>query len=52
MTNVNSMSQSDTYVRQYKIQTLLQIMACRLFGAKPLFETMLPHCQLDAKEHI
>ena len=27
-------------------------MACCLFGAKPLFEPMLPYCQLDTKEHI
>ena len=27
-------------------------MACRLFGAKPLFEPLLPYCQLDPKEHI
>ena len=32
--------------------SLVQIMACRLFGAKPLSETMLPYCQLDPKEHI
>ena len=27
-------------------------MACRLDGAKPLSEPMLPYCQLDPKEHI
>ena len=27
-------------------------MACRLVGAKPLSEPMLPYCQLDPKEHI
>ena len=27
--------------------TLVQIMDCRLFGAKPLFIPMLGHCQLD-----
>ena len=27
-------------------------MACRLFGAKPLSEPMLPYYQLDPKEHI
>ena len=25
-------------------------MACRLFGAKPLSEPMLPYCQLDSSE--
>ena len=27
-------------------------MACRLFGAKPLSETMLAYCQLYPNEHI
>ena len=27
-------------------------MACRLFGAKPLPEPMLPYCRLDPKEYI
>ena len=31
---------------------LVQIMACRLDGAKPLSEPMLTYCQLDPKEHI
>ena len=48
---VNSLRLSDAYMHQYNIQTLVQIMACRLFGAKPLSEPMLPYCQLDAKEH-
>ena len=34
------------------IPPLLQIMACRLFGAKPLSEPMLSYCQLDPKEYI
>ena len=34
------------------ITTLLQIMACRLFGAKPLSEAMMPYCQLDTKVHF
>ena len=28
------------------------MMVCRLFGAKPLSEPMLPYCQLDPKGHI
>ena len=48
----NSLRQSDAYMHQYNIPTLLQIMACHLFGAKPLSEPMLPYCQLDHKEHI
>ena len=27
-------------------------MACRLFGAKPLSESVLPYHQLDPEEHI
>ena len=27
-------------------------MACRLFGAKPISESMLPYCQLGRKKHI
>ena len=30
--------------------TLIQILACRLFGAKPLSKPMLGCCQLDPKE--
>ena len=36
---------SDAYVRQYNIPTLLQMMVCRPFGAKPLSEPVLPYCQ-------
>ena len=50
--NVNSLRSSDAYMCPWNIPTLLQIMACRLFGAKPLSEPMLPYCQLDPKEHI
>ena len=39
-------------MRQYNIATLVQIMACRLFGAKPLSPPMVSCCQLDPKEHI
>ena len=49
---INSSMPSDAYMRQYNILTLVQIMACRLFGAKPLSEPMLPCCQLDHEDHI
>ena len=49
---INSLRPSDAYKRQYNIPTLVQIMACGLFGAKPLSEPMLPYCQLHPKEHI
>ena len=29
---------------------LVQVMACRLLGAKPLPELMLTYCQLDPQE--
>ena len=43
----NSSPPSAAYMRQW-IRTLVQIMACRLFGAKPLPEPMLVYCQLDS----
>ena len=38
------------YMRQWIGSPLVQIMACRLFGAKPLSEPMLGYCQLDPWE--
>ena len=35
------------YMRQWIGSALLQIMVCRLFGAKPLSEPMLEYCQFD-----
>ena len=49
---ISSLRPSDAYMRQFNMPTLVEIMACRLFGAKPLSEPMLPYCQLDPKEHI
>ena len=51
---INSLGLSDTYtcMHHYNIPTLLQIMACCLFGNKLLSEPMLPYCQLDPKDHI
>ena len=31
---------------------LVRVMACRMFGAKPLPELMLAYCRLDPWEHI
>ena len=39
-------------MRQWTGSSLVQVMACRLFGAKPLPEPMLSYCQLDSWEHI
>ena len=38
------------YMRQWIGSALVQIMACRLFGAKPLSKPMLGYCQLDPQE--
>ena len=38
------------YMRQWTGTALVQVMACRLFGVKPLPEPMLVYCQLDSWE--
>ena len=38
------------YMLQCSASALFQVMACRLFGAKPLPEPVLAHCQLDSWE--
>ena len=38
------------YMRQWTHQVLVQVMACRLVGAKPLPEPILAYCQLDPWE--
>ena len=42
----------DTLICQWTVSSLVQVMACCLFGGKPLPEPMLTYCQLDLKEHI
>ena len=49
---LNSLRPSDAYMRQLNIPTLIQLMVCRLFGAKPLSQPMLLYCHLDPKKHI
>ena len=44
---LNSSLPSTTYMRQWIVSALVQIMACRLLGTKPLSKTILGHCQLD-----
>ena len=41
-----------SYIRQYSIIILPQIMACPLLGAIPLPETMLSYYQLEPAEYI
>ena len=47
-----TMRPSAAYMRQWPGSALVQIMACRLFGAMPLSELMLACCQLDSWEQI
>ena len=51
-TFINSSPPSDEYMRRWTGSALVQVMACRLFGAKPLPESMLPYCQLDLKNKL
>ena len=37
------------YMRQWKVSSLVQIMACRLFGAKPLSKQIIVNCALRNK---
>ena len=46
----NSSRPSATYMRQWIRLTLVEIMACCLFGTKPLSEPMLAISQLDPQE--
>ena len=44
---VNSSPPGAAYMIQWTGQTLVQVMACRLFGVKPLPEPMMTYWQLD-----
>ena len=48
----NSLNPRDAYMRQWTRPSLVQIMACRLFGAKTLSKPMLTYCHLDHWEYI
>ena len=47
---LNSSLSSAAYISQWIGSTLVQIMACRIFGAKPLSKPMLGYHQLDPWE--
>ena len=49
---INSLRQSDAYIRSQTTSSNVQIMACHLFGGKPLSEPMLFYSQLDPLEPI
>ena len=44
----NSSTPSAAYMRQWIVSALVQIIACRLFGATPLSEPILGYDQLDS----
>ena len=48
----NSSPPNAAYGHQWIGSALVQIMACRLLGAKPLSQPMLGYCQLDPYEQI
>ena len=48
----NSSPSNAACVCQWPGAVLVQVMACCLFGAKPLPEPMLAYCQLDSWEQI
>ena len=48
----NSLRSSDAYMCEQTIQSLVKIMACRLFSDNPLSEPMMVYYQLHPKEHI
>ena len=43
---INSSPPSAAYMRQWNGSAFVQIMACRLIGAKPLSKPMMGYCQL------
>ena len=49
---IDPLRPSDTYMPHQTSPPLVQIMACCLFGAKPLSEPIRTYCQLDPWEHI
>ena len=50
--NFNTFPPSAAYMRQWIGSALVQVMACRLFSAKPLPEPMLVYCQLNSRKQI
>ena len=47
----NSYPPSAAYMRQWIGSVLIYIMACRLFGAKPLSKPVLGHCQWNFNQN-
>ena len=49
---INPSSSSTAYMCQWSGSALFQVMACRLFDAKPLPKSVLVYCQLDSFEQL
>ena len=47
---IKSSPPSAAYMRQCRGSALVQIMACRLYGAEPLSKPMMGYCELDPYE--
>ena len=50
MSVLTHLPQGRIYMQQWTVSTLVQVLSCRLLGAKPLPEPMLTYCQLDPWE--
>ena len=48
----NSLMPSDAYMPTQTVPSLVQIMACRLFGDNSLSEPMMVYSKMDPKEHL
>ena len=49
---VKQLKPKEAYMRQWTRPSLVQIMSCRLFGAKALSKPSRAYCQLESREHI
>ena len=49
---LNSSHPSFVSIRQWIVSALVQIMACHLFGAKPLSKPMLGYCQWNLRNKL
>ena len=47
---INLLRLSDPFIYHQPRPSLIQIMACRLFGIRPFSETMMYYCHLDPEE--
>ena len=49
---INSSLPCATYIGQWTVLILLQVIACHLFGIKPLPEPTMIHCQLEPEKKL